>query len=87
VLPSLPVTVTWVAFAAVTVKVDEPPGAIEAGLAAMATVGAEDIPTRLPRTHPVISMGSTRAGIIQKGNLLSDLRMRALVTTISFLIP
>jgi hypothetical protein len=36
----VPVTVTWVAFAAVTVKVDEPPAVIEAGLALMVTVGA-----------------------------------------------
>ena len=39
VLPSLPVTVTWVAFIAVTVNVDEPPAAIDAGLAVMLTVG------------------------------------------------
>jgi hypothetical protein len=39
VLLSLPVTVTWVAFIAVTVNVDEPPGETEAGLAVMLTVG------------------------------------------------
>jgi hypothetical protein len=30
VLPSLPVSITWVAFVAVTAKVDEPPGVIDA---------------------------------------------------------
>jgi len=40
VLPSDPVTVTWVALVAVTVKVDEFPVVIEAGLAVMLTVGA-----------------------------------------------
>jgi predicted S18 family serine protease len=39
VLPSLPVIVTWVAFTAVTVSVDEPPDAIEAGLAVIVTPG------------------------------------------------
>ena len=36
----MPVTVTWVALAAATVKVDEPPEVIEAGFALMVTVGA-----------------------------------------------
>jgi hypothetical protein len=40
VLPSVPVTVTWVALVAATVKVDELPEVIEAGLAVMLTVGA-----------------------------------------------
>jgi hypothetical protein len=39
VLPSLPVTVTWVALTAVTVKVDELPELIEAGFAVMLTLG------------------------------------------------
>ena len=39
-LPSVPVTVTWVALAAVTVKVDELPAVMELGLAAMLTAGA-----------------------------------------------
>jgi hypothetical protein len=39
-LPSLPDTVTVVAFVAVTVRVEELPAAIEVGLAAMVTVGA-----------------------------------------------
>jgi hypothetical protein len=40
VLPSVPVTVTPVALAAATVKVDEFPETIEVGLAVMLTVGA-----------------------------------------------
>jgi hypothetical protein len=40
VLPSVPVTVTVVAFTAVTVKVDELPDVIEAGFAIRVTVGA-----------------------------------------------
>jgi hypothetical protein len=39
VLPSLPFTVTWVALAAVTVKVAELPEDMEAGFALMVTVG------------------------------------------------
>jgi hypothetical protein len=38
-LPSVPVTITWVALLAVTVKVDELPELIEGGLAVMVTVG------------------------------------------------
>lgn len=38
-LLSVPVIVTWLAFVAVTVKVDEFPEMIEAGLAVMLTVG------------------------------------------------
>ncbi len=38
-MPSVPLTVTVVAFVAVTVKVDEPPEVIDAGLAVMLTVG------------------------------------------------
>jgi hypothetical protein len=39
VLPSVPVTVTWVAFPAVTTKVDLLPEGIEVGFAIMLTVG------------------------------------------------
>jgi len=39
-LPSVPVTVTCVAFVAVMVKVDELPEVIEVGLEVIATVGA-----------------------------------------------
>jgi hypothetical protein len=38
-LPSVPVTVTAVAFVALTVNVDEPPAEIEVGLALMLSVG------------------------------------------------
>jgi hypothetical protein len=37
--------VTVVAFVAATVNVEESPGAIDAGLAAMVTVGAAGVPT------------------------------------------
>ena len=40
-----PAIVTWVALAAVTVKVDEPPEEIEVGLAVMLTVGAAEAAT------------------------------------------
>jgi hypothetical protein len=40
VLPSVPVTTTWVALTAVTVKVDELPEVMDVGLAVMPTVGA-----------------------------------------------
>jgi hypothetical protein len=40
VLPSVPVTVTWVAFAAITINTDDAPEAIDVGLAVMLTVGA-----------------------------------------------
>jgi hypothetical protein len=40
-LPSVPITVTPVAFVAVTVRVDELPETIVVGLAVMATVAAE----------------------------------------------
>jgi hypothetical protein len=65
-VPSLPVTVTWVAFVAVTVKVDALPAAIEAGLAAIATVGAGAMALKLP-PHPVNSRSSRRPGGIQEG--------------------
>jgi hypothetical protein len=44
-LPSVPVIVTWVAFVATTVRVDELPGEIEAGLAVMLTAGFATEPT------------------------------------------
>ena len=40
VLPSVPDTVTWVAFRAVTVRVEEAPELIDAGLAVIWIVGA-----------------------------------------------
>jgi hypothetical protein len=42
---SVPVTVTAVAFAALTVSVEDPPEAIEDGLAEMLTVGADAMVT------------------------------------------
>jgi hypothetical protein len=39
-LPSLPLIVTWVALVATTFNDEEPPAAIDAGLAVMLTVGA-----------------------------------------------
>jgi hypothetical protein len=40
VLPSIPLTVTWVELVAVTVKVDEFPAVMDVGFAVMLTVGA-----------------------------------------------
>jgi hypothetical protein len=47
VLPLLPVIVTCVAFAAVTVRVDELPEVIVPGLAVMVIVGARVVPLEL----------------------------------------
>lgn len=44
-LPSVPVTVTWVALVAVTVKVDELPEVIDVGFAVTLTVGAGEAET------------------------------------------
>jgi hypothetical protein len=44
-LPSVPATVTWVAFVAVTVSVDELPELMEVGLAEILTVSAVDTVT------------------------------------------
>ena len=65
-MPSLPVTVTWVAFVAVTVKVDAVPMVIEVGLAVIATVGAEDVALKLP-PHPLNSRGSRKPRVIKEG--------------------
>lgn len=62
-LPSDPASVTCVAFVALTVKRDELPGATEAGLAVIVTVGAAGALEELPGTppkHPVNSMGNER---------------------------
>jgi hypothetical protein len=40
VVPSDPLIVTWVAFVAVTVRIDELPEATDTGFAAICTVGA-----------------------------------------------
>jgi hypothetical protein len=55
-----------VALVAVTVKVEELPAAIEAGLAVMATVGAGDVLLKLPPAHPVNSRLSDRLGATKK---------------------
>jgi hypothetical protein len=66
VMPSDPVTVTLVAFVAVTVRVDELPEVIEAGEAEMLTVGApDDVEVAFP-PQPANSSGSKRPGIIQE---------------------
>jgi len=53
-------TVTCVAFAAVTVKVEELPAVIEAGLALMLTVGAGDALTARNELHPSNTKRRTR---------------------------
>ena len=65
VMPSDPVTVTLVAFVAVTVRVDELPVVIEAGEAEMFTVGPPDVEVVLP-PQPAKSSGRKRPGIIQE---------------------
>jgi len=59
-LPSVPATITCVAFAAVTFSVAEPPEAIETGLAVMLIVsvaGNLDILLGALPAHPVIRIG------------------------------
>jgi hypothetical protein len=63
VLPSFPVTVTWVALLDVTVKVEELPAAIEAGLAEIATVGVPSAPLTFIDPHPLNSRDANRLGI------------------------
>ena len=63
-LPSDPVTVNCVALVAVTVKVDEFPETIEAGLAVKLIVGAGVLLT--PR-HPLNSRHNTRLNISLAG--------------------
>jgi len=63
IVPSDPVTVSWVVLLAVTVKVDELPAGIEAGLAEIDTVGAAVVPKKLFTPHPVKSMGNDRPRI------------------------
>jgi len=65
-LPSLPATVTLVALVAITVKVEELPAATDAGLAVMATVGAEDGLLVRPPTHPVNIEKTKRPGSMKK---------------------
>jgi hypothetical protein len=83
-LPSLPATVTEVAFAAVTVRVEDAPAAIDAGLAVMATVGAVFVGVLTFAEHPVNSSGKRRAGIVQKIDRQTEWRTRALIKVFSF---
>jgi hypothetical protein len=68
-VPSLPVTVTCVAFAAVTVKVDALPMVIEVGLATIVTEGTDGVLLVLLKLppHPLKSRGSKRPGVNQEG--------------------
>ena len=59
-LPSLPVTVTWVAFDAATVNMDVLPLATDVGLAAMFTVGAGGGWPGIAFRQPVTTMRSDR---------------------------
>jgi hypothetical protein len=91
-LPSLPLTVTWVALVAATVKVDELPALIEVGLAVMLTVGAvAELPDPLASLflklapHPVSSesavMNAAGSSIRKR-----DRRMTTFVTVFSLLL-
>jgi len=86
VLPSLPVNITCVAFVAVTVKVEELPGAIEARLAVMTAVGAAEVALNwaLP-PQPASSMSSKKQGITESRTLLKDWRIVDLFKVSSFL--
>lgn len=71
-LPSVPVTVTCVAFVAATVSVAELPAWTEVGLAVMLTVGAEDEPPEpvlewTSEPHPVTSSKIERLVIAPNG--------------------
>jgi hypothetical protein len=83
-LPSLPATVTEVAFAAVTVKVEGLPAEIEVGLAVMATVGAIFVGVETVDPHPASSRDTRRAGIVQKVDRQIEWRTRALIKVFSF---
>jgi hypothetical protein len=60
----LPLIVTWVALVAVTVKVDELPALIDAGVALMLTVGAGGVATAVAMEplppQPLQSRGSNK---------------------------
>jgi hypothetical protein len=70
-----------VALVALTVKVDELPALIDAGLAPMLTVGAGDLEEpaamELPPPQPLKSRGNMRPEAIEEEIQLIDLRMRA----------
>ena len=60
-LPSDPVTITFVAFVADTDKVDDPPAAIAVGLAEMVTVGESSVLLRVTPPHPTARSKEIRA--------------------------
>lgn len=81
-VPSDPLTVTCVAFVAVTVRVEELPGLIEAGVAVMPTSG--DVRLKwIP--HPVISKGRKEESAAKVNIWRSDRETFTFVTLISFL--
>ena len=77
------------ALVAVTVKVDELPALIDAGLAPMLTVGAGDlvvpVAMELLPPQPLRSRGSRRPEAIEEEIQLRDLRMCVLVRMFTFL--
>ena len=83
----MPVTVTAVALLAATVNMDELPAVIEAGLAAMLTVGvAVDVPLKLAPPHPVNTRRSGNMNTIAKGEeiLLRNRWAHVFITVFSF---
>jgi hypothetical protein len=80
-LPSVPVTVTWVAFDAVTVKAEEPPEEIDTGEAVMLTAGIGfELPVNLP-PHPVgrRPSGMLAANETMKSAFLKTMRMLGVI--------
>jgi hypothetical protein len=62
-VPSLPATVTEVAFVAVTVKVDEEPAVIDIGLATIFTVGAVAAATFIVKVAVVVPPGPVAVAV------------------------
>jgi hypothetical protein len=83
-LPSLPLIVTEVAFAAVTVRVEDAPAAIDAGLAVIATVGRVFVGVETLAPHPASSKDTRRTGAVKKRLRQTDWRTRALIKVFSF---
>ena len=90
--PSEPVTVTWVAFATVTVKVDDAPAAIEVGLAVIAISGTgfgrlsdPNKPQPLRRTKRKQQNVEIKTGeLISHARLLQGVLLRVAEATHSF---
>jgi hypothetical protein len=83
----VPVTVTAVALLAATVNMDELPAAIEAGLAAMLTVGvAVDVLLKWAPPHPVNTRRSGNINTNAKGEeiLLRNRWAHVFITVFSF---